>query len=49
MAKAPSSTPTSRSYTFTALCKSGSSKSTTFTAASYNEARKKLQEFIDAN
>lgn len=46
MAKAP--TPT-RSYTFNALCKSGQQKSTTFTANSYTEARKKLQEFIEAN
>lgn len=49
MAKAPSPAPTSRTYTFTSLCKSGSVKSTTFTAAHYNEARAKLQEFIDNN
>lgn len=49
MAKAPSSTPTSRSYTFTSQCKSGATKTTTFTAAHYNEARAKLQEFIDKN
>lgn len=47
MAKAP--TPITRSYTFTALCKSGAQKETSFTATSYSEARKKLQEFIDAN
>lgn len=49
MAKAPSTEPTSRSYTFTSLCKSGATKSTTFTAAHYNEARQKLQQFIDNN
>ena len=49
MAKAPSPTTTSRSYTFNAVCKSGAQKSTTFTAGSYNEARTKLQEFIDNN
>ena len=49
MAKTPSPKPTERTYNFTAQCKSGSSKSTTFTATSYSEARKKLQEFIDAN
>lgn len=38
-----------RSYTFTALCKSGVEKTTTFEAISYLEARKKLQEFIDNN
>lgn len=46
---ATAKTPTTRTYNFTALCKSGASKSTTFTAASYSEARKKLQEFIEAN
>ena len=49
MAKAPSPTVTERSYTFTSLCKSGATKSTTFTASSYNEARTKLREFIDNN
>ena len=49
MATAKTKAPTTRTYNFTALCKSGSSKSTTFTATSYSEARKKLQEFIDAN
>ena len=38
-----------KTYTFTALCKSGSKKTTTFEASSYLEARKKLQEFIDNN
>lgn len=41
-------TPT-RTYTFTALCKSGNNKTTTFEASSYIEARKRLQEFIEAN
>lgn len=49
MATAKTTTPSSRTYNFTALCKSGASKSTTFTATSYTEARKKLQEFIEAN
>lgn len=49
MAKTPSPTVTSRSYTFTALCKSGTTKSTTFDAANYNEARAKLADFIDKN
>lgn len=40
---------TTRSYTFTALCKSGKEKTVTFEASSYLEARKKLQEFIEAN
>ena len=40
---------TTRSYTFTALCKSGKEKTTTFEASSYIDARKKLQEFIDNN
>ena len=47
MAKTP--TVTDRTYTFNALCKSGEYKSTTFTASSYREARKKLQEFIESN
>lgn len=38
-----------RTYTFTALCKSGERKTTTFQASGYLEARKKLQEFIDTN
>ena len=38
-----------RSYTFTALCKSGAEKKVTFEASSYLEARQKLQEFIDNN
>ena len=49
MAKTPSATVTSRSYTFTSQCKSGATKTTTFEAASYNEARAKLQQFIDNN
>lgn len=49
MAKTPSPTVETRSYTFTSLCKSGATKTTTFTAANYNEARAKLQEFIDNN
>ena len=49
MAKAPSPTVTSREYTFNSQCKSGATKSTTFTAANYNEARTKLREFIDNN
>ena len=49
MATAKTTAPTTRTYNFTALCKSGASKSTTFTAATYTEARKKLQEFIEAN
>ena len=48
MAKAPT-TPVTRTYTFNAVCKSGTQKSTTFTADSYREARTKLQEFIDNN
>lgn len=48
MAKAPT-TPTINTYNFTATCKSGQKKSTTFTAANYNEARAKLQEFVDNN
>lgn len=42
-------TPETRSYTFTALCKSGKEKTTTFEAANFTEARKKLREFIEAN
>lgn len=38
-----------KSYTFTALCKSGKEKTTTFEATSYLDARKKLQEFINNN
>lgn len=38
-----------RSYTFTALCKSGKEKTITFEATSYLEARKKLQQFIESN
>ena len=49
MAKTPSATPASRSYTFTSQCKSGATKTTTFEAAHYNEARAKLQQFIDNN
>lgn len=40
---------TGQSYTFTAKCKSGEWKTTTFTAASYREARQKLSEFIEKN
>lgn len=36
-------------YTFTAICRSGNTKTTTFQASSYLEARTKLQEFIDNN
>jgi len=42
-------TAPTRSYTFTALCKSGQEKTTTFEATSYQEARQELQEFIDNN
>lgn len=38
-----------RTYTFTALCKSGTYKTTTFTASGYLDARKKLNEFIENN
>jgi len=38
-----------RTYKFTALCKSGETKTTTFQASGYLEARKKLQEFIENN
>lgn len=38
-----------RTYTFTALCRSGQEKTTTFEASSYLEARRKLQEFIENN
>jgi hypothetical protein len=36
-------------YKFTALCKSGEYKTTTFQADNYREARKKLDEFIENN
>ena len=49
MATAKTTAPVQRTYNFTALCKSGAAKATTFTASSYAEARKKLQEFIEAN
>lgn len=49
MATAKNAAPATRTYNFTALCKSGSTKSTTFTASSYTDARKKLQDFIEAN
>ena len=38
-----------KTYTFTALCKSGGWKTTTFTANGYKEARKLLDEFIANN
>lgn len=38
-----------REYTFTAQCKSGQVKTFTFEAAGYREARKKLEELIEAN
>lgn len=38
-----------RTYTFTALCKSGEYKTTTFQAANYREARVLLDEFITNN
>lgn len=38
-----------KTYTFTALCKSGQTKTTTFQASGYLEARTKLREFIDNN
>ena len=43
------SVPATRTYNFTAQCRSGQQKSTTFTASNYSEARQKLQEFIDNN
>lgn len=36
-------------YKFTALCKSGQTKTFEFEASGYLEARKKLQELIDVN
>jgi hypothetical protein len=38
-----------RTYTFTALCKSGITKTTTFQASGFLEARAILKEFIDNN
>ncbi len=38
-----------RDYTFTALCKSGQTKTFTFQATGYLAARTKLQELIEAN
>ena len=51
MAKAPTTTttPTSRTYTFNAVCKSGATKEAVITAATFVEARKKLAEFVSAN
>lgn len=40
---------TAQTYTFTALCKSGEWKTTTFTAENYKAARKILAEFIENN
>ena len=49
MAKAPTSTPSPRTYTFTTVCKSGATKEAVISASTFVEARKKLAEFIDAN
>jgi hypothetical protein len=38
-----------RTYTFTALCKSGTYKTTTFQASGYLDAREKLNQFIENN
>ena len=38
-----------RTYTFTAVCKSGAKKEAVITADTFAEARKKLAEFVDAN
>ena len=38
-----------RTYTFTALCKSGEYKTTTFQASGYRNAREQLNQFIENN
>ena len=38
-----------KNYKFTALCKSGATKTFEFQASGYLAARAKLQELIDAN
>lgn len=38
-----------RTYTFTAKCKSGAYKTTTFQASGYLDARKQLSQFIENN
>lgn len=38
-----------KKYKFTALCKSGQTKTFEFEAEDYRAARKKLQELIEAN
>jgi hypothetical protein len=38
-----------KTYTFTALCKSGAYKTTTFQASGYLNAREKLTQFIANN
>lgn len=38
-----------KDYTFTAQCKSGQVKTFNFQAEGYLDARKKLQELIEAN
>ena len=53
MATKPTTEPvtetTEREYTFTAVCRSGEEKTTTFFASSYREARTLLEEFITYN
>ncbi len=49
MAKAPASTPSPRTYTFTAVCKSGVTKEAVISASTFVEARQKLAEFVNAN
>jgi hypothetical protein len=40
---------TSNTYTFTVLCKSGQTKTTTINAVNFVEARQKLAEFVESN
>lgn len=40
---------TQNTYTFTVLCKSGETKTATFTAANFIEARQLLAEFVENN
>jgi hypothetical protein len=42
-------TPEQNTYTFTVECKSGETKTTTFEAANFSEARVKLADFVDQN